>query len=398
MSYDRPAPPMVYGARKAVVKGLLWGRIAWLSLRLHRRPWRAARAVRRLVAERARHRRQVTAKYARAGGRFFWDLYAPGWPSLAFDRFVERELARAMSSPGPPALQTLIFAITKSCPLRCQHCCEWDSLNHRETLSRADLMRIVSRFQERGVAQILLSGGEPLQRTEDIIDLVTSAGGESDFWILTSGHGLSEERAVRLGAAGLTGVVLSLDHWDAAEHDRFRGFPGAHAQVERAARHARAAGLLLGLSLCPTRAFVSEENLQRYAELARGLGAGFIQILEPKAVGHYAGKDVELGPAQLELLEAFYLRLNFDRACRNMPAVQYVALRQRRTGCSGAGDRYLYVDTDGALLACPFCRAPRGNALEGRLDDALQALGALGCPEEADAGVRPGAEEVSHGG
>jgi len=388
VSHAGLAPPMVYGVRKAAVKGMLWSRIAWLSLRLHRRPWRAARALGRLVAERARHRRRVTAKYARAGGRYFWDLYAPGWPSLAFDRFVERELARAVSSPGSPGLQTLIFAITKRCPLRCEHCCEWDALNRREALSREDLRRIVSRFQERGVAQILLSGGEPLQRIEDILDLVAAAGGESDFWILSSGQGLSAERAFRLGDAGLTGVVLSLDHWDPREHDRFRGSPGAHAQVERAARHARAAGLLVGLSLCPTRAFVSEENLRRYAETARELGAGFIQILEPKAVGHYTGQDVELPSAQLQLLEGFYLRLNFDRACRDMPAVQYVALAQRRTGCQGAGDRYVYVDTDGALLACPFCRTPRGSALEGRLDDSLQALGTLGCP----------AEEVSHGG
>jgi len=393
-----PAPPMVYGARKAAVKALLWGRIAWLSLRLHRRPWRAARALGRLVAERARHRSRVTAKYARAGDRYFWDLYAPGWPSLAFDRFVERELARATASPGPPALQTLIFAITKRCPLRCEHCCEWDALNRREALSRADLRRIVSRFQERGVAQILLSGGEPLQRIEDVVDLVTSAGRDSDFWILSSGHGLSAERAARLAAAGLTGVVLSLDHWDADEHDRFRRFPGAYAQAERAAQHVRAAGLLLGLSLCPTRAFVSGENLQRYAETARRLGAGFIQILEPKAVGHYAGQDVELSPAQLQLLEAFYLRLNFDRACRDMPAVQYAALAQRRTGCHGAGDRYVYVDTDGALLACPFCRPPHGSVLEGRLDDALLALRTLGCPAEAGACAGTRAEEVSDGG
>ncbi|PYQ19180.1 MAG: hypothetical protein DMF79_13210 [Acidobacteria bacterium] len=232
MSHAGLAPPMVYGVRKAAVKGMLWSRIAWLSLRLHRRPWRAARALGRLVAERARHRRRVTAKYARAGGRYFWDLYAPGWPSLAFDRFVERELARAVSSPGSPGLQTLIFAITKRCPLRCEHCCEWDALNRREALSREDLRRIVSRFQERGVAQILLSGGEPLQRIEDILDVVAAAGGKSDFWILSSGRGLSAERAFRLGDAGLTGVVLSLDHWDPGEHDRFRGSapPGTRAR------------------------------------------------------------------------------------------------------------------------------------------------------------------------
>ena len=279
-----------------------------------------------------------------------------------------------------PALQTLIFAITKRCPLRCEHCCEWDALNQQETLSSSEIGAAIARFQKRGVAQVLLSGGEPLQRFDDLIALLNSAAAESDFWILTSGFGLTPERAGRLRQAGLTGVALSLDHWNRDAHDRFRGLNGSFEWVERAAANAHGAGLLVALSLCPTRDFVSRENLDEDARTAQRLGAGFVQILEPRPVGHYRGRDVQLTEPHIALLEEFYLRLNSDSSCVNMPAVAYADRTRRRTRCFGAGDRYAYVDTDGRLHPCPFCRTPAGSVLGAGLDSALQTLQANGCP------------------
>ena len=230
------------------------------------------------------------------------------------------------------------------------------------------------------MAQLFLSGGEPLRRFEELVGLVAAASPEADVWILTTGHRLTAERAARLRAAGLTGVALSLDDWDAARHDRFRGVRGAFAWVERAAEHARAAGLVVALSLCPTREFISPENLRAYARTAQRLGASFVQILETKAVVHYAGRDVELSEGQRRLLEELFDRMNADPACRDLPAVSYADYSTRRLGCHGAGDRHLYVDTDGALHPCPFCRAPAGHALDGDFDGALARLQSAGCP------------------
>jgi MoaA/NifB/PqqE/SkfB family radical SAM enzyme len=205
-------------------------------------------------------------------------------------------------------------------------------------------------------------------------------------WILTSGHGLSSDRAARLRLAGLTGIAFSLDHWDPASHDRFRGLAGAYASVERGAAYARSAGLLVTLSLCPTRAFVSAENLDRYAQLARQLRASFIQILEPKAIGRYAGADVALTEPQQRLLEEFADRLNFDPKYLDFPAAGYADFTKRSIACFGAGDRYIYIDTDGGLNPCPFCRVSAGSALDGDFNAALARLRLAGCPAR-DRGV-----------
>jgi MoaA/NifB/PqqE/SkfB family radical SAM enzyme len=385
------ASPMIWGTHKAVAKTLLWTNILWIALRTYGTPWAALSVIRRMIADRSRVKRWTTRKYARVGGRYFWNLYSPGWPSRAFELYIQRELDRVRPFRGvPPALQSAIVAITKRCALRCEHCCEWDVLNQTETLSSDDLKRVVERLRQRGVAQLFLSGGEPLARFEDLIAIVEMASRDVDVWILTSGVGLTEERAARLAKAGLTGVAISLDHWNPALHDHFRGVRGAYEWVELASEHARLSGLVVALSLCPTRDFVSHENLDRYQHVARSLGASFIQVIEPKPVGRFDGRDVTLTEPQRRLLEEMSDRLNTSRDRLEFPAASYADYASRNSRCFGAGDRYLYVDTDGLLHPCPFCRTPVEGALDGDLDAALARMRAGGCP--ADSGT-----EAPHG-
>jgi len=373
----------------AVVAGVSL-RACWLALRTRRNPLRALRALPRLramvrtrpwsapAADGAKLR--TSQRITRASGRYFWELYLPGWPSAAFDRCIERELDRVDPTGRPPGLNVAIVAITRRCALRCEHCVEWDVLNRREAMSAADLHEVVRRVQRRGTGQFFFSGGEPLHRFADLLSLASAVSGESDAWVLSSGLGLSAARAQRLRDAGITGIMLSLDHWDGASHDRFRGLPGSFAAATRAAGHARDAGLLVGLSLCATRPFATRDNLGRYAELARTLGAAFIQVIEPRALGHYADEDVALGPVHRQALEDFCAWLNSDAAGSDYPTAEYPDWGKREFGCCGAGDRYAYVDTDGELHACPFCRAPGLRVLDHDIDSAISALQARGCP------------------
>jgi MoaA/NifB/PqqE/SkfB family radical SAM enzyme len=356
-------------------------RVAWLTQRIYRDPLRFAAAIRRLRAEVARVRRGKSRKLAFSSGRYFLDLYAPGWPSQAFDRYVERELARLDPLLGrPPALQTVVFAITRRCGLRCEHCCEWNVLNRPEALSTDALCEIARRLKERGVTQLFVSGGEPLLRFDDLLSVTAALCAQTDVWVHSSGRGLTGDKASRLRDAGLTGMALSLDHWDAQAHDRFRGVEGSFEAVERAAMHVHRAGLLLSLSLCPTRAFVSSDNLRRYALKARSLGASFILILEPKPVGHYAGRDVALDIAQQRELERFSEYMNLDPAMRRFPSVTYLDWGSRMYGCTGAGDRHLYIDTEGAMHACPFCRTPGVHRVDESFEEGIARLKESGCP------------------
>jgi MoaA/NifB/PqqE/SkfB family radical SAM enzyme len=118
-----------------------------------------------------------------------------------------------------------------------------------------------------------------------------------------------------------------------------------------------------------------------YANLAKNMGVSFIQILEPRAVGHYNGKDVLLDAGHEKILEAFYLKMNYQKRYRKFPIVCYHGYYQRKTGCFGSGNRSLYVDTDGNLHACPFCRTKMGSALSDDLDRDIELLKEAGCHE-----------------
>lgn len=367
---------------------LLHARLAGAELKLVlRHPAQAGGVVRR--AEQLRHDfygEQRPQKIARVAGRYYREYHVPGWPGAAHTHYLAATIERLRPSPPPTApLHTAYVAVTKKCPLTCEHCFEWDALNQPEKLSRADLHELVARLQARHVTQVFFTGGEPLLRAADLVAVLEQAQPGTDFWVITSGFHFTLANAQRLKAAGLTGVVVSLDHHEAAPHNAFRGSAQAYENALRAVAHAHAAGLVVCLSVCATRAFTTRANLLTYAKLARRLGVAFVQVLEPRAVGHYAGQDVALAPDQVALLEAFYEKLNHDPAYHDWPIVYYYGYHQRRTGCHAAADWFLYIDTDGDLHACPFCQQKSGSALGPDFDAALARVRTRACHAFAQA-------------
>ena len=355
-------------------------RILFLALRVYRNPFVAMRVLRQLIAlKRSLVGDLTNMKWLKSGGRYFWNISSPGWPSLAFERFLLLEMDRIKPlKDRQNLLQTLIFSITSRCPLSCEHCYEWSNLADREYLSLAQLQQILRQVQDLGVSSIELSGGEPLSRFDDLISLLESARAGTDFWILTSGFGLDAGKAKILKKAGLTGAVISLDHFDEAIHNRFRGNPQSYAWVWKAVQNAQQAGLAVALSLCVTRDFLSRENLDKYLKLATDNGVQLIRMLEPRSVGHYQGQDIELSEEQFRLLDEYFLRTKSDPAYSKSPILDYLAYYQRRLGCFG-GDRYAYIDSRGELHACPFCQQSAGNALVDDLQLSLATLKHRGC-------------------
>ena len=320
-------------------------------------------------------------KLAKAGGKYLWNMNAPVWPSVAFDRFFQLTAERLHAGERfeGESVRFVMLSITKKCAMSCEHCFEWDEINKKDTLDLDTLKKIVSKYQRLGASQFLLGGGEPMARFPDLLEIVKHGSKLSDFWISTSGIHFTAERASRLKAAGLRGAAFSLDHFDAESNNRFRGHRRAFDFIEKGMLNAHRAGLATALSLCTTRSFITRENLMRYAELARSWGAGFIQLLEPRAVGRYAGKDVLLGEEHYAILDDFYLAANNNRGYESLPRIIHTSYNQRRLGCEGAGLYSIMIDTDGYVNACPFCRSKRTFALDDTALDGIGLVQAEGC-------------------
>ena len=314
-------------------------------------------------------------------GKYHIGIYTPGWNSKIYEQYIASQLNdyKPITNLKVNRFNTVFLAITKKCAFQCEHCFEWDNLNKNDVLETSELQAIVKTIQERGVSQIHLSGGEPLIKMDSLLSLIKSGNKSTEFWLVTSGFKLNDNNAKRLKEAGLTGTVISLDHFIPEFHNKFRLFDNAYYWVEEAVKNANNNHIITALSLCTTKEFISEENLMSYMELAKKLKVSFVQFLEPKAVGHYANKDVLLKQEQLDILESFFRKMNFTKEYSSYPIIVYHGYYQRRQGCLSAGKKGIYIDTDGNINACPFCHNKTGNVLDSNFDQNLEILKSQGC-------------------
>ncbi|MBX7139689.1 MAG: radical SAM protein [Chitinophagales bacterium] len=306
-------------------------------------------------------------------GKYYTHLQMPGFPSPVFDRFALRSLNYyAPIRSKPDRLQSVIFAITKKCPLRCEHCFEWSELSSKDSLTTEQLHVVIDNFLTMGISQIFFSGGEPLVRFDDLLSLIKKAQGLAECWIYTSAFGLTREKAKRLKESGTLGVIVSVDHVEAEKHNAFRHHPQSFYWVEEGLKNAREAGLLTALSCCITKEFISEENLKAYMQKAKEWGVSFVQLLEPRAVGHFANKEVELDKNEKELLAKFYLHYLSDPWYKSdFPILTYPGYDQKDGACFMAGDRTIYVNASGDIQPCPFCQTKLGNMLDENAEEKL---------------------------
>jgi MoaA/NifB/PqqE/SkfB family radical SAM enzyme len=355
--------------------------ILLLALKAYKNPVKAIKALNLLIRKReAFSGDSGLPGFFYGNSRYFFNPNIPGWPSTSFNRFIKNELNNSLPfKKGHSRLTTIIFSITQKCPLKCLHCFEWERLGNSESLSLSDINNILRRFQKYGVSHVQLGGGEPMSRYDDLINLLQSADSGTDFWILTSGYNLTLEKARQLKKSGLTGVRISLDHWDRNKHNSFRGSEKSFDWAIQAGQNSRKAGLAMGLSLCVTKEFLTEDNLIEYLKFAKEMHAAFILLLEPRETGHFKNQDVTLTREEVKIIESFYIKAISSAGYEKFPPVIYPGYHQRKLGCFGAGIRYLYVDSEGSVNACPFCQGKLGNAVTDDLNDVIKKVREKGC-------------------
>ncbi|MFZ9612361.1 MAG: radical SAM protein [Crocinitomicaceae bacterium] len=324
---------------------------------------------------------QKIPKLAMVDGKVYMNCNVSGFPNAYFFNPMEMEARKSLNLPNTLLEQQSVvqMALTKKCPLNCEHCFEGAVLNQKETLSLQDLQAIIEKLQNAGVPMIQFGGGEPMNRLADLLTLLKGAKRNSDFAIYTSGYKLNRENAFALKNAGLNAILLSIDHYQAAKHNAFRRNDKAFAWAMEAAKSAVEAKLVLTFIICVTREFCTRENLINYLLFAQEHGASFVELLEPRSVGNYEGMDVMLRPNELKILDDFFIEANTDVHFKHAPIVIYPGYQQRTIGCAGGGSKYLYIDTDGYMNACPYCRNKKTHILSDDHEKSIAELRMEGC-------------------
>lgn len=375
-------PQLISGLRKRYFElRIRLGLLVFLFAR-YRNPFTFIKVLKGIAAFKSRFTiGQKIPKLAMVDGKVYLNCNVSGFPSPHFFLPMEMEARKSLNLPNTMLEQQSVvqIALTKKCPLNCEHCFEGAILNQKETLSLEDHQKIIAKLQDAGVPMIQFGGGEPMNRLNDLLVLLKTAKRSSDFAIYTSGYKLNKENAKALKSAGLNSVLLSIDHYLPEKHNAFRRNDKAFSWAMEAAKSAVEAKLVLTFIVCVTRSFCTRENLLNYLNFAHENGASFVEFLEPRAVGNYEGQDVMLRPFELDILDAFFQEANTEKAFKHLPIIVYPGYQQRNIGCAGGGSKYLYIDTDGYMNACPYCRNKKSHILEDTHEQSIAEMRQEGC-------------------
>ena len=272
--------------------------------------------------------------------------------------------------------------LTKRCNLECAHCyiSAGPHENAAAELETAECLRVVDEILTANPAPlIILSGGEPLLRTDlETIARHASQGGATVV-VGTNGTLLTAERVASLKDAGVTGVAVSVDSLRPVYHDNFRRGKGALIETTAALERLRAARLDFIVQTTVTKG--NRAELRGLVDWAAEQGAVSFNCYFLVATGRGAGLS-DLSPADYDAVLADLARWEgefrgrmlvrakcapqFMRHVHEVDAASPVLNYETRCPC---GTQYCRITPDGKLTPCPYLPETAGDLRTGSFGD-----------------------------
>lgn len=249
---------------------------------------------------------------------------------------------------------TLLAELTHRCPLHCPYCSNpLEMVGAEGELSTDDWKRVFSEARALGVLQLGLSGGEPLAR-KDVEVLAEHARRVGLYTTLvTSGVGLTRERATRLRDAGLEHVQVSIQDTDPDMADRVAGMR-ARPHKDTAIALVRELGFAFSINVVLHRANI--DRLGAIIDLAGRLGADRLELANTQYYGWALENRAALLPTRAQVMAAQAVADEKRAQYRGQMQIVYVLPDYYETypkPCYGGwGHVYLVVSPDGQVLPC----------------------------------------------
>ena len=263
-------------------------------------------------------------------------------------------------------LREIFWESTLRCNLHCRHCgSDCKATAGLKDMPLEDFLPVLDQVKAAGLdthkIMIVVSGGEPLMRPD--LELCGQAFHDREFpWgMVTNGYALTRERFIRLLAAGLGSMTVSLDGLE-EDHDWMRGVPGSFHRAEKAIRMACAVpDFVFDVVTC-----VNQRNyphLEEIKEFLLGCGLKQWRLFTVFPMGR-AAKDPELQltPVQFKGLMEFIKatrkegRIQASYGCEGFLGNYEGDVRDNFFFCN-AGISVAGVLSDGSISACTSIRS-----------------------------------------
>jgi len=256
------------------------------------------------------------------------------------------------------------FQYNYACNFHCVHCSvkRFQGKKKGRSFTISDVKELSRQADEMGLAQIVITGGEPLVFQD--FDHIVEAIDPQKFWIVsdTNGWFLDAEKAKHLKSIGVDKIQLSLDSLSAAEHDEFRRKLGSHERCIRAIDAALDAGLSIIVQTVVTKQRVRSKEFIDFVEFLNKKGVG-VFVTYAKPVGAWEGNfDVLVSRDDMNYMRE--LEKKYNVFTHLTPAYGL------DLGCI-AVKRMVSITQYGDVMPCPYIHVSLGNFFEEPLKDII---------------------------
>ncbi|HEU5169634.1 MAG TPA: pyrroloquinoline quinone biosynthesis protein PqqE, partial [Gemmatimonadales bacterium] len=222
-----------------------------------------------------------------------------------------------------------------------------------QELSTGDWKRVFTQARDLGVLQLGLSGGEPLVR-KDLEELAAHAHQLGLYQTLvTSGLGLTRQRAERLKDAGLEHVQVSIQDSDTASAERIAGVSSVK-QKRAAVALVKELGFAFTVNVVLHRANL--DRIDEIIELAAGWGADRLELANTQYYGWGLKNRAALMPTRDQVARAKAIAEEAIARYRRKMQIIFVLPDYYETlpkACYGGWGRfYIVIGPDGTALPC----------------------------------------------
>lgn len=301
-----------------------------------------------------------------------YPFYFSSFVRIARYQIKAADIRKAHREAGLNVPAFMIVSVTRRCNLKCRGCYSHIASGNEITAGRlpeldaASLGRVIDEGAELGVSFMLLAGGEPLVRAEEIFGMA-ERNPTVIFPVFTNGTLIDERMIKKFQKNRNLLPVLSMEGGKTSTDGR-RGL-GVFEQVVDKMRQLRKAGIFFGLSFTVMKGNVRELTSSDFIEdlVRQGTGLFFFNEYTP----------IENGTAELciDFDERERLLLDIQKFKKKYKALflAFPGDEDRFGGCLSSGRGFVHVAPDGRLESCPFAPFGDTDARNQPLREALRS-------------------------
>lgn len=246
---------------------------------------------------------------------------------------------------------------TSACNLHCTGC--WAAeYGNKLNLSYEELSNVVKQGKEIGVYFYMFTGGEPLVRKKDIIQLCEEHH-ECQFLAFTNGTLVDEAFCQEMKRVGNLALAISLE--GSPEVNDLRRGAGVYGKVMHAMELLKENGLIFGKSICYTSKNCESVTSKEFVKLMVDKGCRYAMYFHYMPVGNEASLELLPTPEQRMYIKDRIREIRKLENGEGLFTMDFQNDGEFVGGCIAGGRNYFHINANGDAEPCVFIHYSGAN-------------------------------------